>query len=285
MLDSKAILKRLDRIDDLPTLPSIVMEMERMLRDPNTPIEKLTRVIEKDQAMVPKLLKLVNSSFFGLQSNVSEVSRAIALLGFNTVRNAIISISVVEVFKVKAKIKDFDIRDFWMHSVSVGVISKYLSQKRLFKAPEVSFTGGLLHDIGKVVLALYFGDLFSLVWVSAEENQLSFYDAEEKEIHITHAQIGAYLAKKWNLPAELWAAIQGHHHVTKDSDAFDLLSTIHTADFIVNSHRDDSKKKITLSSLCPDVENAMEPHLKTLPEWFPGVSQDIQSACGFFIDR
>ena len=283
MTDSETILKKLDHIDDLPTLPSIVLEVDRLLQDYDTPMEKLTATIEKDQAMVPKLLKLVNSAFFGLPSKVSEISRAISLLGFNTVRNAIVSISVVEAFKTNGKSECFNIQGFWTHSIAVAVTSKYLACNTHFKAPETAFTGGLLHDIGKIVLALYFNDIFSNVWASAEKNKMSFYDAERKEIPITHAQIGSYLAKKWHLPSDLVDIIQNHHEVTETSKVFDLLAIIHTADVIVNSHEVDSEGKIGLSELCPDAGSPMTNQLETAHDWFPDVSEDIQSACEFFL--
>ena len=283
MTDSNTFLKKLDDIDDLPTLPSIVLEVDKLLQDYNTPMETLIQTIEKDQAMVPKLLKLVNSAFFGLQSKVSEISRAVSFLGFNTVRNAIVSISVVEAFKPNGKSGCFDIKDFWTHSIAVAVTSKCLSYNTNFKASETAFTGGLLHDIGKVILALYFNDVFNNVWTLAEDNKMSFYDAEKKESSTTHAQIGAYLAKKWHLPSDLVYIIQNHHEVTETSKVFDLLAIIHTADVIVNRYEIDTEKKIGLSKLCPDVASPMRDQLESAPDWFPNVSEDIQSACELFL--
>jgi HD-like signal output (HDOD) protein len=93
-MNAETVLKKLDHIEDIPTLPTIVLELNTLLQNPNTPITEITDVIEKDQSMSLKILKLVNSAFYGVQSKVADIGNAIILLGFNTVRNAILSLSV-----------------------------------------------------------------------------------------------------------------------------------------------------------------------------------------------
>ena len=114
-MDSKTILKKLDRIDDLPTLPAIALEVNKMLQDYDTSIRTLSEKIEKDQAMVVKILKLVNSAFFGLRSKVSNIPNAVVLLGFNTVRNAVVTVSIMDAFKTKEVSNGFAMADFWKH--------------------------------------------------------------------------------------------------------------------------------------------------------------------------
>ncbi|MDL1962859.1 MAG: HDOD domain-containing protein [Deltaproteobacteria bacterium] len=282
-MDSKTILKKLDLIDDLPTLPFIAMEVNKMLQDYDTSINKLTQTIEKDQAIVPRILKLVNSAFFGFQSKISSISHAVVLLGFNTVRNAVVSISIIDAFSGDKKaLEGFDITRFWSHSIAVAVISRHLTEKIRLQPPDDSFTGGLLHDIGKIVLFQHFQDLFKKVWISAKENNLSFYDAEKKEIPITHARIGGYLAKKWQLPESLIDVIRYHHALSKRANDFNLLIVVHVADIIANSFMSDSKSKLDFSLIYPDALHIMKPQLETVSDWFPEVSTKIESACQFF---
>jgi len=282
-MDSKTILKRLDRIDDLPTLPSIAMKVNRMLQDYDTSISKLAQTIEKDQAIVPRILKLVNSAFFGFQSKISSISHAVVLLGFNTVRNAVVSVSIINAFSGDKKaLEGFDITKFWNHSVAVAVISRYLAEETRLHPIDDFFTGGLLHDIGKIVLFQHFQDLFKKVWLSARENNLSFYDAEKKEISITHARIGGYLASKWQLPESLVDVIRYHHTVSKNANDFNLLIIVHVADIIANSFMSDSKSKLDFSLIHPDAFSKMKPQLKTVSDWFPELSTQIESACQFF---
>ncbi len=283
-MDSNTILKKLDSIQSIPTLPAIAMEINTMLQDPATSVPQLKQTIEKDQAIVPKILKLVNSSFFGLQSKIGNIDHAIVLLGFNPIRNAIVSVSIIEAFTDKNALKSFDITEFWMHSVAVAVLSKYLAVQIDYRSPEDAFTGGLLHDVGKLVMLQFFQDLFETVWTSARKNNLSFYNAEKKELPITHAQIGAYLAGKWKLPAALTDAIRYHHTVRTGVHDFDLLLIVHAANTIANRFMVQSKNKLDLSEIHPAAVTAMNDSLKTASEWFPAQLEEIRTACQFFIE-
>jgi putative nucleotidyltransferase with HDIG domain len=283
-MDSKNILKRLDRINDLPTLPAIVMEVNAMLQDYDTSIKQLALTIEKDQALVPKILRLVNSAFFGFSTRIGSISRALVVLGFNTVRNAVVSVSIIEALS-KGTIQNFDITRFWAHSIAVAVVSRYLAEKNRQGSPEDYFTAGLVHDIGKIVLAQYFQDLFKVVWASARENNLSFYQAEKKEISITHARIGGYLAGKWNLPHGMIDAIRHHHTPNRNVHEFDLLITVHVADIIVNSLMGEAKGRVDYSAVHPDAPKALMRHITSASEWFPDMEAEIESACTFFVKK
>ena len=284
-MDPQKIIEKLDRLEDLPTLPAIAMEVNKMLRDYNTSIKVLSQTIEKDQAIVPRILKLVNSAFFGFRSEISDISRAIVVLGFNTVRNVVISVSIIDAFSGKEVLEDFDIKALWTHSVAVAVTSRYLAEKTRLQAPEDAFTGGLLHDIGKVVLAQFFQDLFRRVWASAKQNNLPLYDAENREILITHAHIGAHLAKKWPLPRSMVDTIRYHYAVRKSAYDINLLMIVHVANIIVNSHVSNSKSEPDLSAIYPDAASIMSPQLENVSDWFCDVSREIHSACEFFLEE
>jgi len=284
-METKDILKKLDRIENLPTLPAIAMEVNRMLEDYNTSIKQLSSAVERDQSLVFKMLKLVNSAFFGLRSKVGNIPHAITLLGFNTVRNAVVSVSIIDAFSDKEGLEGFEITDFWIHSVGVAVTSKYLAEMTRLHTPDDCFIGGLLHDIGKIVLAQYFQDLFKTVWRSVQEDNLSFYDAEKRDIPIDHARIGGHLAKKWQLPVGLVDAIRYHHTVNNNASDPNLLMIINLADIIVNTCIADSKGKLELSSIHSEVVKAMRSPLDTLSDWLPEVSKEIESACKFFLEE
>ena len=169
-MDEKQILQKLDRIREIPTLPSIVFELNKQLQDPDASVARISQTIEKDQAMALKILKLVNSAFYGFQSKISDIRNAVVLLGFNAVRNAIVSLAVIEAFGKNNRLKDFDITDFWKHSLAVAVTSKSISVKSRTNSPDNCFVGGLLHDVGKVILAQYFQELFASVWSAMQKD-------------------------------------------------------------------------------------------------------------------
>jgi len=284
MKESK-ILKRLDLIEDLPTLPAVAMEVNKMLLNYDTTINELSDTIEKDQAMVSKILKLVNSSFFGLRGKISTISHAIVVLGFNTIRNAVVSISIIDAFSIKESLDGFDITDFWKHSLSVAITSKYLAEKTGIHSSDDCFVGGLLHDMGKIVLLQHFKDLFQKVWLAVKGNNLSFYEAEKSQIPIDHAQIGGYLARKWQLPAALVDAIQYHHSVKSDADDQNLSMIIHAANIIANTYAEDSKNNLELSDIHPDVLTILEGQFDTVSVWYPDVLLEIELACKFFLNE
>ncbi len=284
-MDRKTILKKLDRIEDLPTLPVIAMEVSKMLRDYNTSIKELSALIKNDQAMTPRILKLVNSSFYGFKSKIANIDRAIILLGFNTISNAIVSVAIIDALSVKGSSDDFDIKNFWEHSVAVAVISRHLAEKSRLCLPEEAFTGGLLHDIGKVILSQYFPDLFKKVIVAMNGNIVTFYEAEKKQNPVTHAQIGGIMADKWKLPDGLADTIKYHHAVKAGANDINLLRIVHVADFISNYFIHSPDAKIDSALINPEAALAMKPQLKTLEDWLPGVREEIASACHFFLEK
>jgi len=279
------ILKQLDLIEDLPTLPAVAMEVNKMLLNYDTTINKLSDIIEKDQAMVSKILKLVNSSFFGLRGKISNLSHAIVVLGFNTIRNTVVSISIIDAFTVKESLDGFDITNFWKHSLSVAVTSKYLAEKTGIHSSDDCFVGGLLHDMGKIVLLQHFKNLFQKVWLAVKGNNLSFYEAEKSQIPIDHAQIGGYLARKWQLPAALVDAIQYHHSVKSDTDDQNLSMIINAANIIANTYDQDSKSNLKLSDLHPNALTILKGQFDAVSVWYPDVLLEIELACKFFLNE
>lgn len=284
-MEPDEILKKLDSIKDIPTLPTIVFELNELLQDPNTPITDISDIIEKDQAMSLRVLKLVNSAFYGIHKEVNDIGNAIVLLGFNTVRNAIVSLGVINSFSGIKSLEGFDIRDFWKHSLAVAVVSKGLAEKTKIASPDSCFVGGLLHDIGKVILAQYFQDLFEKVWNATKKENISFYEAEKKEISIDHAIIGAHLATNWELPESFIDVIRWHHDVRNDSESKKMILIIYLSDIIVNSYDADPDCNIDLSRMHPAASKFLKKQLGDVDSWFAEIENDIQSSYEFFLEN
>lgn len=283
-MEPDEILKKLDSIKDIPTLPTIVFELNELLQDPNTPITDISDIIEKDQAMSLRVLKLVNSAFYGIHKEVNDIGNAIVLLGFNTVRNAIVSLGVINSFSGIKSLEGFDIRDFWKHSLAVAVVSKGLAEKTKIASPDSCFVGGLLHDIGKVIIAQYFQDLFEKVWNAAKKENISFYEAEKKEISIDHAIIGAHLATNWELPESFIDVIRWHHDVRNDSESKKMILIIYLSDIIVNSYDADPDCNIDLSRMHPAASKFLKKQLGDVDSWFAEIENDIKSSYEFFLE-
>jgi len=282
-LDAQTFLKKLDSIPDIPTLPTIVIKVNKMLQDHDTSIKNLSKVIEKDQGMVAKILRLVNSTFYGFRSRITNIPHAVIILGFNTIRNAVVSVSIIKTFSGEKSFEGFEIKDFWRHSVAVAVTSRYLAEQTRLDSPDDCFVSGLLHDIGKVVLSQDFTELFGLVWKSVKEDGLSFYEAEQKLLPVNHAQIGGHLAKKWQFPGSLIDSITYHHAIRKGVSNLNQLLIVHTANNMVNSYQSDSDMRPDFSSIDPEAKRIMSGQLETISDWFPSIAAEIESACEFFL--
>ena len=283
-MDEQQILKKLDRIKDIPTLPTIVFELNKHLRDPDTSIKIVCDTIEKDQAIALKILKLVNSAFYGFRSKISDLRNAVVLLGYNAVRNAIVSLSVINAFPKRVALMDFDISQFWKHSLAVAVTSKNIAQLSKKESPDNCFVGGLLHDTGKVILAQYFPDLFESVWTTLQNEHLTFYEAEQKKLPIDHSKIGAHLAAKWQLPQGLVDAIRWHHDFQPESKNSNFVQNIYLANIIVNSYDIDPELRLDLSKMHPEVVKFMMDMMEDVGDWYSGLTAEIDSAYEFFLE-
>ena len=283
-MDEQQIIKKLDSIKDIPTLPAIVFELNKYLRDSNTSIKTVCDTIEKDQAITLKILKLVNSAFYGFKSKISDLRNAVVLLGYNAVRNAIVSLSVINSFPKNLSLKDFDISQFWKHSLAVAVTSKNIAQLSKKESPDNCFVGGLLHDTGKVILAQYFPDLFETVWSTSQAEHLTFYEAEQKSLPIDHSKIGAHLAAKWQLPVGLVDAIRWHHEFQPEAKSANFVQNIYLANIIVNGYDFDPELRLDLSKIHPAVVKFMMDLMENVGDWYSGLTGEIESAYEFFLE-
>ena len=283
-MDEQQILKKLDGIKDIPTLPTIVLELNKLLRDPDTSIQTVCDTIEKDQAITLKILKLVNSAFYGFKSKISDLRNAVALLGYNAVRNAIVSLSVINSFPKRVTLMDFDISQFWKHSLAVAVSSKNIAQLSKKESPDNCFVGGLLHDTGKVIMAQYFPELFEVVWSTLQNNEISFYESEQKTLPIDHTKVGAHLANKWQLPQGLVDAIRWHHEFQPEIKSANFVRNIYLANFIVNAYDLDPELRLDLSAMHPDIVKFMMNMMEDVGDWYTGLTGEIEAAYALFLE-
>ncbi|NLG18276.1 MAG: HDOD domain-containing protein [Fibrobacter sp.] len=204
-------IKRItESIIGLPTLPTVVSKMIELVDNPKTSAGSLARLISTDQALTARVLKLANSAYYGFPREISTVNMAIVVLGFNTVKEMGLSLSVFDVFKNAESSPLFDITRFWEHSIACGVAARMLARNYRSRLAGEAFVAGLLHDIGKVILNQYFHAEFAQI-VSRTAGGKTLDEAEIEVIGTSHSQIGAWLAEKWNLPKIISGTILNHH--------------------------------------------------------------------------
>ncbi|MFI4940363.1 MAG: HDOD domain-containing protein [Burkholderiales bacterium] len=219
-------------IRDLPALPAVVLELMNALEEEDSSAQVLAEKVSNDQALTAKTLRLANSSFYGLQSKVTTIAQAIAILGFNCVRNLVTATAVLGNFST-SKSEAFNIHGFWRHSIATALCARSLA--RLLKAnQDNAFMVGLLHDIGRLVLATRLPQYYENVLAYRGAQDCYAIEAERAVLGIDHAMVGQALAEHWKFPVLLQQAI-ADHHTPENQDKGALASIIHVADCIVHA--------------------------------------------------
>jgi putative nucleotidyltransferase with HDIG domain len=218
---------------DLPTLPSVFLTVNKMLSDPRTSAVDVGQAVSSDQVIASKILKLANSAFYGFAGKVNTVSHAIAVLGFSATKNVVLTTSVLSTLNLKKPIEGFSLAAFWKHSAAVGAIAKLAAMEFYPQKREEAFVAGLLHDIGKLVLAICAPEDFAKAVNLAASKNCLFIDAEEEILGINHTDIAAMVNERWNLPAEIATVVINHHKSIEDSGEFaKLVAVVKLADVL-----------------------------------------------------
>ncbi|MGE5671277.1 MAG: HDOD domain-containing protein [Fibrobacterota bacterium] len=231
-MDKEAMLAKLEGIENLPTLPVMVQQIQKLINNPNSSMNQIGALISKDQAIAARVVRLVNSAFYGLGRKVSSIPQAIVVLGLNTVKNLVTGVSVIKMFETADKESLFNRDVFWLHSFGCAMGARLLAKSLGRSEPEDYFLAGLLHDIGVLILDQFFHDEFLSVLTFADGNNIDFHTAEQNVLGLTHCEAGAIVAEKWKIPDFLIQTIRYHHtSVNQDPEInCDVINIVHIAD-------------------------------------------------------
>ncbi|MGE5497754.1 MAG: HDOD domain-containing protein [Syntrophothermus sp.] len=220
----------LSNVYNLPAIPSIMMEISRLLEKPNTTTAELAKVIGKDQGIASKVLSIANSPLYGLPRKVSTIDFAILIIGYQDIKNIITALSMVESFKNKTD-KNLNQKEFWLHSIITGLASKKIAEDMGYRSGSEAFVAGLIHDLGIPVIHKYFHTNFIVICEKVTTNKISFMESEFDTLGLSHQEIGRFLAVKWNLPLALCDTILNHHSPHLAAENKTLTSIVHLADY------------------------------------------------------
>jgi putative nucleotidyltransferase with HDIG domain len=231
LLENPLLKEIVSSMQTVPSLPTLYMAVNDALRQSDVSVAKLAALIEQDMGMASKILQLVNSAFFGLPCQVSSLPQAVSLLGIDNIRALVVS---VHVFSELESQSTKDLAWLWKHSLQCGALARAIARAQRVKqdVQDESFTAGLLHDIGKLVIASACGDQYKKVLQIYSERKTSISPIEHEVLGCSHAEVGAYLLGLWGLPDSIVEAVAWHHtptHVTLNS--FAPLVAVHVADY------------------------------------------------------
>jgi HD-like signal output (HDOD) protein len=231
LLQNPALRELVTKLDCLPSLPHVYLQLNEELRRPEPSLQRIDELIGADMAMTAKILKLVNSAFFCLPCEISSASHAVQLLGLDTLRTLVLTAHVFEQFQSRLLGAD-DVRQISDHSLAVSNSARKIA---LFEHADQhiqneSFTAGLLHDAGKLILASALGEQYGKVLEYREQADVGLYAAERELLGCSHAQVAAYLLGLWGLPSTIIEAVAWHHDPAGSlSVKFSPLAAVHVA--------------------------------------------------------
>jgi putative nucleotidyltransferase with HDIG domain len=227
-MERSEMRRQVEKITSLPTLPGSVTRITTMLDNPETTAVEVGKEIAKDQVLSAKVLKLVNSGFYGFSQPISTIPHAMVLLGFNVVKTLVLSTSVLDMMAQS-------MAGLWQHSLACARTCSIVARHLELEDPEEISVTGLLHDLGKVVLEEHMKDVFEQILAHVEEKNMLFYKAEEEIMEVTHANVGGWLLDKWQLPSQLVEPIMYHHNFHPSRQHADRAAVIHLADILVRA--------------------------------------------------
>ena len=243
------------RLGQLATLPTVTLQIMRLADDPHATGDSLDRLLTADPTLGARVLRVVNSAFYGLPGTVNTTGAAIVRLGFAAIRNIAIAASLTRMFRGGRLTATFDAKDVWRHSVAVAEAARLLALRSKRGSADEALLAGLLHDIGIVVAMQGCRPEFERLLHALDfAPELAFAHAELTELGTTHALLGAELARKWGFPVTL-ASVAEHHHapMTLDVSMRTLPALVHVADHLAAQAEEGYTRTVAGESLDPAV--------------------------------
>jgi HD-like signal output (HDOD) protein len=233
-LKSDAIRQLVARMDRLPTIPTLYAELVEKLQSPSASLDDVAAIVEQDPGLTAKLLQLVNSAFFGLSRRIASVLEAVTYLGLETISSLMLSLSAFSRYE-NMHSAGVSLTEVWQHSLRTAELARDIVQRQDLpvQVADAAFVGGLLHDVGRLVLACNRPAEYAEACRLADVTQTTLEDAEEHIFACTHADVGGYLLGLWGLPPPVVEAIACHHQPAASQDeTFTPLTAVHVANVL-----------------------------------------------------
>jgi len=223
--------KILEGIDELPPMPDVVIKAQGLLADPNSSANELAALLETDQSIATKVLKMANSTFFGMSGRVSSVKHASLVLGYQNLSQIVSVAGMQKSLEKKLPGYGFEAEDLWRHSLSVALGAKLIASRKNPELQMVAHTAGLVHDVGKIILDPFVMEAKQHFDAFLLQEQQTYLNAEQQILGFDHAEIAAEVCQRWGIPEVITSAIR-YHHSPSSSLEVELAFILHMADYI-----------------------------------------------------
>jgi putative nucleotidyltransferase with HDIG domain len=226
VIERSALRARVEGTTNISTIPDVVTKLRRMMDSPQMSAATVGDEISKDQVLAAKVLRLVNSGFYGFRTPITTITQAMVLLGFDVVKTLVLSASVLDILELMQK----HVAGLWEHSLATARVANALGERLKLPNPEEIAVSGLLHDLGKIVIAQRFPAEHREIRAIVSVRNCLQLDAEREVLGATHPEIGMWLLKRWGLPAKLVNPIAYHTQFHAGREFADRTAVIHLAD-------------------------------------------------------
>jgi HD-like signal output (HDOD) protein len=205
------IAETIKKVTTIATLPEVTNQIIRTVEDPKSTASQLHKIVSHDPALVTRILKVVNSAFYGLPGQIGSIERAIVLLGLNAVKNLAVAASLGQLFRGAKLCDGFTPKDLWTHCIAVGVAARDLARQMKLPMADEAFLAGMIHDMGVLVALQVYPEEVRRICEAARAEGTSYCDLEREVLGVDHQQLGMALAEQWKFPRSC-QLVAGHHH-------------------------------------------------------------------------
>ena len=223
--------KIIKSVKELPPMPQVIIKTQEVISDSNADAKKIAEVIETDQSVATKVLKVANSVYFGMSGKISSISHASVVLGHKILEEIVTLAGAEGILAGKLPGYGYDSKDLWKHSLAVAFASKIIANSKNPELVKEAHMTGLINDVGKIILDGYSLEKKAEIESFMEKEEKTFFEAESQYLGFNHADIASDVCKKWNFPESINIAIK-HHHQPGGSDGSELCYILHMADYI-----------------------------------------------------
>jgi putative nucleotidyltransferase with HDIG domain len=222
----------LARFNDSKTLPHVALRLVKLFSDEGSRIQEFEGLIKMDPVLVSRLLRMVNSPYYGVREKITSISRAIVFMGMKNLRNLVVIEGLKDAFQKRSPNQAFSREKLWLHCAAVSICSEMLVERIFGRRGEDAFLCGILHDIGLIVEDQTAPELFARTWKTLAAESRPLPEVEKEIIGTDHCELGALLAQEWNLPEEIKNAILKHHAAEEVEGPNSMTGIIQIAEFI-----------------------------------------------------